>query len=61
LIGKIWSFVFTFLLKVHAVVKGEEERMSGNFFYDFWMGFARNPRIGTYVFIVAERTLTAML
>ena len=23
--------------------------MSGNFFYDFWMGYARNPRIGTYV------------
>eukprot|EP00026_Physarum_polycephalum_P008116 Phypoly_transcript_08194.p1 GENE.Phypoly_transcript_08194~~Phypoly_transcript_08194.p1 ORF type:complete len:486 (+),score=74.06 Phypoly_transcript_08194:23-1459(+) len=44
----IWSFVFTFLLKIHAVVKGEEERMSGNFFYDFWMGFARNPRIGTF-------------
>lgn len=44
----IWSFVFTALLKIHAVIKGEEERMSGNFFYDFWMGFARNPRIGTF-------------
>ncbi|KAN0014940.1 hypothetical protein ACTFIU_001261 [Dictyostelium citrinum] len=44
----IWSFVFTFLLKIHAKLKDEEERMSGHFFYDFWMGFARNPRIGSF-------------
>ncbi|GAM17971.1 hypothetical protein SAMD00019534_011460 [Acytostelium subglobosum LB1] len=44
----LWSFVFTALLKIHAVVKNEEERMSGYFFYDFWMGFARNPRIGSF-------------
>jgi len=44
----IWSFVFTFLLKIHAVLRKEEERMSGNFFYDYWMGFARNPRIGNF-------------
>eukprot|EP01132_Coremiostelium_polycephalum_P004850 gene4850-6046_t len=44
----LWSFVFTILLKIHAVLKDEEERMSGKFFYDFWMGFARNPRIGSF-------------
>ncbi|GAM18138.1 hypothetical protein SAMD00019534_013130 [Acytostelium subglobosum LB1] len=44
----IWALVFTCLLKIHAVLKDEEERMSGHFFYDFWMGFARNPRIGSF-------------
>ncbi|KAF2068952.1 hypothetical protein CYY_009731 [Polysphondylium violaceum] len=44
----IWSFVFTFLLKIQAKIQDDEERMSGHFFYDFWMGFARNPRIGSF-------------
>jgi len=44
----IWCFVFTILLKIHAVVRGDEERMSGWLPYDYWMGFARNPRIGSF-------------
>eukprot|EP01133_Synstelium_polycarpum_P007033 gene7033-8177_t len=44
----LWSFVFTALLKVHALLKREEERMSGYAFYDYWMGYARNPRIGSF-------------
>eukprot|EP01112_Ceratiomyxa_fruticulosa_P021891 TRINITY_DN785_c0_g1_i1.p1 TRINITY_DN785_c0_g1~~TRINITY_DN785_c0_g1_i1.p1 ORF type:complete len:465 (-),score=71.62 TRINITY_DN785_c0_g1_i1:121-1515(-) len=44
----LFSFAFTLFLKFHAKLKNEEERMSGWFFYDYWMGFARNPRIGDF-------------
>ncbi|EFA82219.1 hypothetical protein PPL_04642 [Heterostelium album PN500] len=44
----LFAYVFTVFLKIQAKLKDEEERMSGHFFYDFWMGFARNPRIGSF-------------
>eukprot|EP01112_Ceratiomyxa_fruticulosa_P005175 TRINITY_DN1577_c0_g1_i3.p1 TRINITY_DN1577_c0_g1~~TRINITY_DN1577_c0_g1_i3.p1 ORF type:complete len:452 (-),score=94.34 TRINITY_DN1577_c0_g1_i3:253-1608(-) len=44
----LFSFAFTLFLKFHAKVVDNEERMSGYFWYDFWMGFERNPRFGDF-------------
>lgn len=42
----IWGFTMTTLVYVIASVMGKRHRMSGNFFYDFFMGAVLNPRVG---------------
>jgi delta24(24(1))-sterol reductase len=42
----IWGFTMTTLVNLASYLQGHAHRMSGNFFYDFFMGVAVNPRIG---------------
>ncbi|KAF5102437.1 hypothetical protein D0Z00_000364 [Geotrichum galactomycetum] len=42
----ITGFVFSFFVYFRAVFQGKAVRMTGNFFYDFFMGAPLYPRIG---------------
>ncbi|KAI9029566.1 ergosterol biosynthesis ERG4/ERG24 [Phycomyces nitens] len=42
----IWGFTLTALVQFSSIIKGNGHRLSGNFFYDFFMGYPLNPRIG---------------
>ncbi|SAM09637.1 hypothetical protein [Absidia glauca] len=42
----IWGFTMSTLVYVISGIMGKHHRMSGNFFYDFFMGACLNPRIG---------------
>lgn len=42
----IWGWGTSFATYFITVAMGKQHRMSGNFFYDFWMGAPLNPRIG---------------
>ncbi|KAI8069225.1 ergosterol biosynthesis ERG4/ERG24 [Gongronella butleri] len=42
----IWGFVMTTLVYVISGVMGKHHRMSGSFFYDYFMGACLNPRVG---------------
>jgi delta24(24(1))-sterol reductase len=42
----IWGFTMTTLVNVIALSMGKTHRMSGNVFYDYFMGVSLNPRIG---------------
>jgi Delta24(24(1))-sterol reductase len=46
-VAMIWGWAVSFLTYYITIWKGQQMRMSGNFFYDFWMGAPLNPRIGT--------------
>ncbi|KAI9491185.1 ergosterol biosynthesis ERG4/ERG24 [Zychaea mexicana] len=41
-----WGFTMTTLVCISGYVQGTNHRMSGNFFYDYFMGGPLNPRIG---------------
>jgi delta24(24(1))-sterol reductase len=45
-VAMIWGWAVSFLTYYITLWKGQQMRMSGNFFYDFWMGAPLNPRIG---------------
>jgi delta24(24(1))-sterol reductase len=42
----LWGFIMSTLVYVTSVAKGTTHRMSGNVFYDYFMGACLNPRIG---------------
>ncbi|KAJ8659068.1 hypothetical protein O0I10_005106 [Lichtheimia ornata] len=42
----IWGFTMTTLVYICSIINGTQHRMSGNFFYDYFMGAPLNPRIG---------------
>ncbi|KAI8373073.1 ergosterol biosynthesis ERG4/ERG24 [Radiomyces spectabilis] len=42
----LWGFTMTTLVYICSVINGTQHRMSGNFFYDYFMGAVLNPRIG---------------
>lgn len=42
----LWGFTMSTLVFVAGVVGGSTHRMSGNLFYDYFMGATLNPRIG---------------
>ncbi|KAI8384383.1 ergosterol biosynthesis ERG4/ERG24 [Radiomyces spectabilis] len=42
----IWGFTMSALVYLYSNLTGQNHRMSGNFFYDFFMGAPLNPRIG---------------
>ncbi|KAG8842210.1 C-24(28) sterol reductase [Serendipita sp. 411] len=45
-VAMIWGWAASFLTYYITIWNGSQMRMSGNFFYDFWMGAPLNPRIG---------------
>ncbi|CAO3625556.1 unnamed protein product [Mucor hiemalis] len=45
-IAIMWGFTMTTLVFVISCAMGKQHRMSGNIFYDFFMGACLNPRIG---------------
>lgn len=45
-VGMIWGFAVSLGTYLIAVGTGTAMRMSGNFFYDVFMGASLNPRIG---------------
>lgn len=45
-IAIIWGFTLTTLVYTISCAMGLQHRMSGNIFYDFFMGASLNPRIG---------------
>ena len=46
-VSMIYGFGVSLITYLHAVLTGTAMRMSGNFFYDYFMGAALNPRIGS--------------
>jgi len=46
----IFSDILAFIIYVAAEIQGKSIRMSGHFFYDFFMGAYLNPRIGYFDF-----------
>lgn len=42
----LWGFTMSSLVYIISTLKGTNHRMSGNFFYDYFMGACLNPRIG---------------
>ncbi|KAG9224093.1 hypothetical protein CCMSSC00406_0010027 [Pleurotus cornucopiae] len=46
-VAMIWGFGVSFGMYFFAVATGTQMRMSGNFFYDVFMGASLNPRIGS--------------
>jgi delta24(24(1))-sterol reductase len=46
-VAMIWGFAVSLGTYLWAVLRNEAIRMSGNFFYDVFMGAALNPRIGS--------------
>lgn len=44
-VAMIWGFVMSGLVYVFSSMMGKNHRMSGNFFYDYFMGACLNPRI----------------
>ncbi|CAE7112346.1 unnamed protein product, partial [Rhizoctonia solani] len=45
-VAMIYGFLISFVVYVVTIGLGKQMRMSGNFFYDFWMGACLNPRLG---------------
>jgi Delta24(24(1))-sterol reductase len=45
-VAMIWGWGASFAVYYITIWQGKQMRMSGNFFYDFWMGAPLNPRIG---------------
>jgi delta24(24(1))-sterol reductase len=45
-VSMIYGFGVSLITYLWAVMTGTAIRMSGNFFYDYFMGAALNPRIG---------------
>ncbi|KIY70556.1 ERG4/ERG24 ergosterol biosynthesis protein [Cylindrobasidium torrendii FP15055 ss-10] len=45
-VSMIWGFAVSFGMYFYAVATNQQIRMSGNFFYDVFMGAILNPRIG---------------
>jgi len=46
-VAMFYGFFVSWLTYAIAVYTGTAMRMSGNFFYDYWMGAPLNPRIGS--------------
>lgn len=46
-VAMIWGFGVSFGMYFFAIATGTQMRMSGNFFYDVFMGASLNPRIGS--------------
>jgi delta24(24(1))-sterol reductase len=46
-VAMFYGFFVSWLTYIIAVYTGTAMRMSGNFFYDYWMGAPLNPRIGS--------------
>jgi delta24(24(1))-sterol reductase len=46
-VSMIYGFGVSLITYLYAVLTGTAMRMSGNFFYDYFMGAALNPRIGS--------------
>ena len=46
-VAMLYGFFVGWLTYIIAVYTGTSIRMSGNFFYDYWMGAPLNPRIGS--------------
>ncbi|CAG8652622.1 14307_t:CDS:2 [Ambispora leptoticha] len=42
----ISGFTITIVIYMHTILQGNQHRMSGNFFYDLFMGAVLHPRIG---------------
>ncbi|KAI7873069.1 ergosterol biosynthesis ERG4/ERG24 [Mucor mucedo] len=42
----LWGFFMSAVVYAAGIYSGKTHRMSGNFFYDFFMGATLNPRIG---------------
>jgi delta24(24(1))-sterol reductase len=42
----IWGFVMSTVVYIAGIAMGKAHRMSGNIFYDYFMGSFLNPRIG---------------
>ena len=45
-IAIMWGFFLTTSVYVMSTIMGTNHRMSGNFFYDYFMGACLNPRVG---------------
>jgi delta24(24(1))-sterol reductase len=45
-VAMLWGFMMSTLVYTFAVLNNTTHRMSGNFFYDYFMGACLNPRIG---------------
>ncbi|CAE7112389.1 unnamed protein product [Rhizoctonia solani] len=45
-VAMIYGFLVSFVVYIVTVGLGKQMRMSGNFFYDFWMGACLTPRLG---------------
>lgn len=43
----IYGFGVSLITYLYAVLTGTQIRMSGNFFYDYFMGACLNPRLGS--------------
>ena len=46
-VSMIYGFGVSLITYLYAVGTGTQIRMSGNFFYDYFMGACLNPRLGT--------------
>ncbi|KAJ3499870.1 hypothetical protein NLJ89_g10041 [Agrocybe chaxingu] len=46
-VSMIYGFGVSLITYLHAVLTGTALRMSGNFFYDYFMGAELNPRLGS--------------
>jgi delta24(24(1))-sterol reductase len=42
----VWGFVLSTIVYISGIALGKTHRMSGNLFYDYFMGSFLNPRIG---------------
>lgn len=45
-IAIMWGFFMTTAVYITSTIMGTNHRMSGNFFYDYFMGACLNPRVG---------------
>ncbi|CUA70663.1 delta24(24(1))-sterol reductase [Rhizoctonia solani] len=45
-VAMIYGLLISLVVYVVTIALGKQMRMSGNFFYDFWMGACLNPRLG---------------
>jgi delta24(24(1))-sterol reductase len=46
-VSMIYGFGVSLITYLYAVLTGNAMRISGNFFYDYFMGAALNPRLGS--------------
>jgi len=46
-VSMIYGFGVSLITYLYAVLTGTQIRMSGNFFYDYFMGACLNPRLGS--------------
>jgi len=46
-VSMIYGFGVSLITYLYAVLTGNAMRLSGNFFYDYFMGAALNPRLGS--------------